>query len=185
MLPSILERKFFAVERKFLRILSIVASYVKSKCQALHLSMTWLPLMKFQPLEQDFDSGFPASAGRLSPFQDDLPSWSRSTPTDMDNGKMDKTDISSMGGLRKTVLQVKQSLASLEKQLHTWDSRLYEVVGEMAEKLRTLELPEWWETICVEKTTQTMLHDSNKPFMPSPPEPVPCEITQPTSDLCL
>ena len=35
MLPSILERKSFAVEIKFLRILSIVASYVKSKCRAL------------------------------------------------------------------------------------------------------------------------------------------------------
>ena len=35
MLPSILERKFFAVESKLLRILSIVASYVKSKCRAL------------------------------------------------------------------------------------------------------------------------------------------------------
>ena len=35
MLPSILERKFFAVESKFLSILSIVASYVKSKCRAL------------------------------------------------------------------------------------------------------------------------------------------------------
>ena len=35
MLPSILERKFFAVESKYLRILSIVASYVKSKCRAL------------------------------------------------------------------------------------------------------------------------------------------------------
>ena len=35
MLPSILERNFFAVESKFLRILSIVASYVKSKCRAL------------------------------------------------------------------------------------------------------------------------------------------------------
>ena len=35
MLPSILGRKFFAVESKFLCILSIVASYVKSKCPAL------------------------------------------------------------------------------------------------------------------------------------------------------
>ena len=35
MLPSILERKFLAVESKFLRILSMVVSYVKSKCQAL------------------------------------------------------------------------------------------------------------------------------------------------------
>ena len=36
MLPSILERKFFAVESKFFRILSIVASYmyVKSKGRA-------------------------------------------------------------------------------------------------------------------------------------------------------
>ena len=35
MLPLSLERKFFAVESKYLRILSIVASYVKSKCRAL------------------------------------------------------------------------------------------------------------------------------------------------------
>ena len=32
---SILERKFFALESEFLTILSIVASYVKSKCQIL------------------------------------------------------------------------------------------------------------------------------------------------------
>ena len=31
MLPSILESKFFAVESNFLSIVSIVASYVKSK----------------------------------------------------------------------------------------------------------------------------------------------------------
>ena len=35
MLPSILGRKCFAAESKFLRILSIEASYIKSKCQAL------------------------------------------------------------------------------------------------------------------------------------------------------
>ena len=35
MLPSLLDRKIFAVESKFLRILSIVASYVRSKCRAL------------------------------------------------------------------------------------------------------------------------------------------------------
>ena len=37
--PSILERKFFAVESKFLSLLSIVASYLKStcKCQALYM----------------------------------------------------------------------------------------------------------------------------------------------------
>ena len=39
MLPSILERKFFAVESKFLRMLSIVASYVKSKCRALTVEL--------------------------------------------------------------------------------------------------------------------------------------------------
>ena len=36
MLPSILERKFFAVEGKFLTVLSIVASYDKRKWRALH-----------------------------------------------------------------------------------------------------------------------------------------------------
>ena len=92
---------------------------------------------------QDFDSGLPA--GSLSLFQDHLPSWSCSTAADTDNSKMDKTDVSSMSELRKPLLHVKQGFASLEKQLHTWDSRLYEVVGEMVEKLRTLELPKWWE----------------------------------------
>ena len=42
LLLSILERKFFAVESKFLNILSTVAIYVKSKCRApdtvLHLT---------------------------------------------------------------------------------------------------------------------------------------------------
>ena len=41
-LPSILEMIFFAVESKFLSILSIVASYVKSKCRAL-LKYSWTP----------------------------------------------------------------------------------------------------------------------------------------------
>ena len=43
MLPSILERKFFAVESKFLCILSIVASYVKSKIMSS-------PVVKFQKI---------------------------------------------------------------------------------------------------------------------------------------
>ena len=42
MLPSILERKLFAVESKFLRILSIVASYVKSKCRALYYKFIYV-----------------------------------------------------------------------------------------------------------------------------------------------
>ena len=41
MLPSMLERKFFAVESKFLHILSIVARYVKSKCRALDVRHLW------------------------------------------------------------------------------------------------------------------------------------------------
>ena len=47
MLPSILERKFFAVESRFLRILSIVSSYVKSKCQALAALKNVFPKEKF------------------------------------------------------------------------------------------------------------------------------------------
>ena len=44
MRPSIIERKFFAAESRFLRILSIVASYVKSKCRALETRVAIGPL---------------------------------------------------------------------------------------------------------------------------------------------
>lgn len=63
----------------------------------------------------------------------------------------------------------------------------------MAAKLRTLEFSQMTrdeelnkikEQICVGKTTQTMLRgDTNKPLVPSPPESVPGQITQPTSNL--
>ena len=49
MFPSILERKFFSVESKFLHIVSIVASYVKSKCRALYMYIN--DLVKFKPLK--------------------------------------------------------------------------------------------------------------------------------------
>ena len=74
----------------------------------------------------DFDSGFPDSAGTPSPFQDDLPSWRRSTPADTDYGRTDKTDVASTSGLQETLLRVEQSLASGEKRLHARDSRLYD-----------------------------------------------------------
>ena len=141
----------------------------------------------------DFDSGFPDSAGTPSPFQDDLPSWRRSTPADTDYGRTDKTDVASTSGLQETLLRVEQSLASGEKRLHARDSRLYETVEEMAAKLRTLELSQMTrdeelnkikEQIRVGKTTQTMLRgDTNKPLVPSPPESVPGQLTQPTSNL--
>ena len=35
MLPSVLERKFLGVESKFLKSLSVVASFARSKCRAL------------------------------------------------------------------------------------------------------------------------------------------------------
>ena len=66
-------------------------------------------------------------------------------------------------------------------------------VEEMAAKLRTLELSQMTrdeelnkikEQIRVGKTTQTMLRgDTNKPLVPSPPESVPGQLTQPTSNL--
>ena len=79
---------------------------------------------------RDFDCGFPASAGRLSPFQDDFPSWRHSTPTDTDYGKTDKTnktDMASTSGLQETLLHVEQSLALVEKRLHAQDSGLHEM----------------------------------------------------------
>ena len=141
---------------------------------------------------RDFDSGFPTSAGRLSPIQDDLPSWRRSTPAEANYGKTDRADVASTSGLQETLLRVEQGLASVEKRLHARDSRLYETVEEMAEKLRALELSQKTrdeelkkvkEQIRVGKTTQTMLRDSDKPLAPSPPEPVPRQITQNTSNL--
>ena len=83
-------------------------------------------------------------------------------------------------------LRVEQGLASVEKRLHARDSWLYEMVEEMAEKLRTLEtrsLKRVKKQIRVGKTTQTTLRDSDKHFVPSPPEAVPRQITQTTSDL--
>ena len=44
MLSSILERKCLGMESKFLNILSTVASFVKSKCQALPPCCTWKTL---------------------------------------------------------------------------------------------------------------------------------------------
>jgi len=141
---------------------------------------------------RDFDSGFPTSAGRLSPIRDDLPSWRRSTPAEANYGKTDRADVASTSGLQETLLRVEQGLASVEKRLHARDSRLYETVEEMAEKLRALELSQKTrdeelkqvkEQIRVGKTIQTMLRDSDKPLVPSPPEPVPRQITQNTSDL--
>lgn len=133
----------------------------------------------------DFDSGFPGSAGKLSPFQDDLPSCRHSTPADTHY-------MASMSGLQEMLLHGKQSLASVEKRLHTQDSQLYETVEEMAEKLRTLKLSQMTrdeeltkieEHICLRKMTQTMLPATNKPLVPSPPEPIPRQIRQPSCDL--
>ena len=54
MIPSVLERKCFAVESKFLCILSIVASYVKSKCRALKLQCLYGNLMQIPFPELNF-----------------------------------------------------------------------------------------------------------------------------------
>ena len=53
---------------------------------------------------QGFDSGFPPSAERLSPIQDDLPSWRRSTPAEMNYDKTEKADVASTSGLQETLL---------------------------------------------------------------------------------
>ena len=141
---------------------------------------------------QGFDSGFPPSAERLSPIQDDLPSWRRSTPAEMNYDKTEKADVASTSGLQETLLRVEQGLASVEKRLHARDSRLYETVEEMAEKLRTLELSQKTrdeelkrvkEQIRVGKTTHPVLRDSDKPLVPSPPESVPRQLTQTSTDL--
>ena len=141
---------------------------------------------------RDLDSGFPTSAGRISPMQDNLPSWRLSTPTQANYSKTDRVDVASTSGLQETLLRVKQGLASVEKRLHARDSRHYETVEEMAEKLRALELSQKTRDeelkqvkvqIHVGKTTQAMLRDSDKLLVPSPTEPVPCQITQNTSTL--
>ena len=134
-----------------------------------------------------FQSGFPPSAERLSPIQDDLPSWRRSTPAEMNYGKTDKADVASTSGLQETLLRVEQGLASVEKRLHVQDSRLYETVDEMAEKLRTLELSQKMRDeelkqvkaqIPVGKTTHLVLCDSDKPLVPSLPESLPRQLRQ-------
>ena len=79
-----------------------------------------------------FDSGFPPSAERLTPIQDDLPSWRRLTPAEMNYGKTHKADVASTGGLRETLLHVEQGLALVQKRLHARDSRLYELYGREA-----------------------------------------------------
>ena len=82
-----------------------------------------------------FDSGFPTSAGRLSPIQDDLPSQRCSTPAEANYGKTDRVDLASTSGLQETLLHVEQGLASVEKRLNSMKQW-----REMAEKLRALEL---------------------------------------------
>ena len=62
---------------------------------------------------RDFDSGFPSTAaGRLSPIQEDLPSWRRSTPAEANHGKTDQADMPATSALQKTLLLVEQGLAS-------------------------------------------------------------------------
>lgn len=90
---------------------------------------------------RDFDSGFPpTAAGRLSPIQEDLPSWRRSTSAEANHGKTDRADVAATSGLQETLLRAAQGLASVEKRIHARESKLYETVGEMAEKLRALEV---------------------------------------------
>lgn len=142
---------------------------------------------------RDFDSGFPpTAAGRLSPIQEDLPSWRRSTPAEPNHGKTDLVDVAATSGLQETLLRVEQGLASVEKRINARDSQLYETVEEMAEKLRALEvsqknrdeeLKRVKEQIRVSNTQQTVLCDSDKLLVPSPPRPVPRQITQKTGDL--
>ena len=64
------------------------------------------------------------------------------------------------------------------------------MVEQMAQKLRPLkisqmmrdkELREAKEQIRKGIMTQNMLHESNKPIVPTLPEPVPGQIMQPTS----
>ena len=65
---------------------------------------------------KDFDSGFPpTAAGRLSPIQEDLPSWRRSTPAEANQGKTEQADVAATSALQKTLLRVEQGLASVEE----------------------------------------------------------------------
>ena len=54
---------------------------------------------------------------------------------------------------------------------------------ELSQKTRDEELKQVKEQIRLGKSTRTMLRDSDKPLVPSAPEPVPRQITQNTSDL--
>ena len=79
---------------------------------------------------REFDFGFlPTAAGRLSPIQEYLPSWRRSTPAEANHGKTDQADVAATSGLQKTLLRVKQGLAPVEERIHTRDSQLYATVG--------------------------------------------------------
>ena len=95
-------------------------------------------------------------------------------------------------GLQKTLLRVEQGLASVEEQIHARDSQLYATVREMAEKLRALELSQKKRDEELERVTaqirasntpHTVLRDSNKPLVPSPPRLVPHKNTINTGDL--
>ena len=142
---------------------------------------------------KDFDSGFPpTAAGQLSPIQEDLPSWRRSTPAEANHGETQQADVAATSGLQKTLLRVEQSLASVEERIQARDSQLYATVGEMAEKLRALELSQKkrdkelkrvTEQIRVSNTPHTVLRDSDKPLAPSPPRSVPRQNTKNTGDL--
>ena len=64
-------------------------------------------------------------------------------------------------------------------------------MSSMAEKLRTLELSQKTRDdervkaqIRMGKTTHPVLHDSDKPLVSSPPESVPRQFTQTSTDLC-
>ena len=143
---------------------------------------------------RDFDSGFPpTAAGRLSPIHEELPSWRRTTPAEANHGKTDQANVAATSRLQKTLLRVEQGLASVEERIHARDSQLYVTVGEMAEKLRALELSQKKRDEELERVTaqiralntpNTVLRDSDKPFMPSPPRPAPRKNTKNTGDLC-
>ena len=93
---------------------------------------------------RDFDSGFPhTAAGRLSPIQEDMPSWRRWTPAEVNHGKTDQADVAATSGLQKTLLRVEQGLASVEEWIRARYSQLYATVGEMAEKVRYYSHSTW------------------------------------------
>ena len=82
--------------------------------------------------------------------------------------------MAATSGLQKTLLHIEQGLASVEEQIHARDSQLYTTVGEMAEKLRALELSqkkrdEEFERVTAQirasNTPNTVLRDSDKPFV--------------------